>query len=138
MAKKEKIRPKQEQSRPGSETKLRPQPKHSPKGKGSDKLKGKVALITGGDSGIGKATAILFAREGADIAIVYLSEDKDANDTKQDIEKEGQKCLLIKADISKEENCKIAIDKTLKEFNKIDILPKLSDYQNRLAISFLK
>lgn len=122
MAKKEKIRPKQEQSRPGSETKLRPQPKHSPKGKGSDKLKGKVALITGGDSGIGKATAILFAREGADIAIVYLSENKDANDTKQDIEKEGQKCLLIKADISKEENCKIAIDKTLKEFNKIDIL----------------
>lgn len=122
MGEKEKIRPKQEQSRPGSESKLRPNPKHEPKGIGSDKLKGKVALITGGDSGIGKATAILFAREGADISIVYLSEDKDANETKQEIEKEGRKCLLIRTDISIEENCKKAVNKTLKEFTKIDIL----------------
>ena len=122
MAEKEKIRPEQKQSRPGKETKLKPEPDHNPKGKGSDKLKGKVALITGGDSGIGKATALLFAREGADIVIVYLSEDKDAEDTKKGVEKEGSKCLLIKTDISKEANCKTAVDKTIKEFNKIDIL----------------
>ena len=122
MEKKEKIRPKQDQSRPGKESKMRPEPKHEPKGKGSDKLKGKVVIITGADSGIGKATAILFAREGADIAIVYLSEDKDAEDTKKAIEKEGQKCLVIKTDISKESNCKEAIDKTLATFNQIDIL----------------
>jgi len=122
MGEKEKIRPEQEQNRPGTESKLKPKPKHQPKGKGSDKLKGKVALITGGDSGIGRATAILFAREGADISIVYLSEDKDANKTKKEVEKEGRKCLLIKSDISKEENCKEAVEKTLEEFNKIDIL----------------
>ena len=122
MAEKEKIRPKQKQSRPGKETNLKPEPNHNPKGKGSDKLKGKVALITGGDSGIGKATALLFAREGADIVIVYLSEDKDAEDTKKGVEKEGSKCLLIKTDISKEANCKTAVDKTIKEFNKIYIL----------------
>lgn len=122
MGEKEKVRPEQEQSRPGSESQMKPEPKHEPKGKGSDKLKNKVALITGGDSGIGKATALLFAREGADIAIVYLSEDKDANDTKQGVEKEGRKCLLIKTDISKEVNCKAVVEKTLKEYNKIDIL----------------
>ncbi len=74
MAQKEKIRREQEQNRPGQETKMKPQPQHAPKGKGSDKLKDKIALITGGDSGIGKATAILFAREGANIAIVYLTQ----------------------------------------------------------------
>lgn len=122
MSEKEKIRPKQKQSRPGLETKLYPESDHSPKGKGSDKLKDKVALITGGDSGIGKATAILFAREGADIAIVYLSEDKDAKETKLEVEKEGKRCLLIKLDISIEENCEKAVIKTLNEYNKIDIL----------------
>ena len=101
---------------------MKPEPKHEPKGKGSDKLIGKVILITGTDSGIGKATAILFAREGADIAFVYLSEDKDAKETKKAIQNEVQKCLIIKTDISKESNCKKAIDKTLEAFNKIDIL----------------
>lgn len=122
MKTKKKIRPEQEQSRPGYEKKMRPEPDHSPKGKGSEKLKNKVALITGGDSGIGKATALLFAREGADIAIVYLSEDKDANDAKDAIEKEGRKCLLIKTDLSVEKNCKEAVSKTLKTYNRIDIL----------------
>lgn len=122
MGEKEKIWPEQKQARPGSESQLKPKAKHEPRGKGSDKLKNKVALITGGDSGIGKATALLFAREGADIAIVYLSEDKDAKDTKKGVENEGRKCLLIKTDISKEQNCKAAVDKTLEEYNKIDIL----------------
>lgn len=122
MAEKEKIRPKQEQDKPGKESELKPIPKHEPKGRGSDKLKDKVALITGGDSGIGRATAVLFAREGADIAIVYLSEDDDADETKKEVEKEGRRCLLIKTDISKEGNCKKAVDKTLEEYNKIDVL----------------
>ena len=122
MAEKEKIRPKQDQSRPGKESKMHPEPKHEPKGKGSDKLKNKVAIITGADSGIGRATAILFAREGADIAVVYLSEDKDAEETKKAIENEGRKCLLIKTDISSESNCKKVVAKTIEEFAKIDIL----------------
>src|SRR5688500_10838052 len=81
---------------PGKEHKMNPEPEIIRKSyKGSDKLKGKVALITGGDSGIGRAVAVHFAREGADIAIVYLNEDRDAQDTKKMVEAEGQKCLLL-------------------------------------------
>ncbi len=122
MWKKEKIRPIQVLSRPGKESKMNPKPKYEPKGKGIDKLKNKVALITCADSVISRATAILFAHEGADIVVVYLSEDKDAQETKEAIESEGGKCLLIKTDISKEANCKKAVAKTLATFYKIDIL----------------
>jgi NAD(P)-dependent dehydrogenase (short-subunit alcohol dehydrogenase family) len=111
------------QNRPGEEYKMIPSPVFdNEKIKGSGKLKGKVALITGGDSGIGKAVAVLFAKEGADIAIVYLKEHHDAEDTKKIVEKYGQKCLLIPGDIGNEKFCARAVSKTIKEFKKIDIL----------------
>ncbi|MEA5070937.1 MAG: SDR family oxidoreductase [Petrimonas sp.] len=117
----EKVRPKQTQRRPGIEEKMKPQPESSPKDN-HIKLKGKIALVTGGDSGIGKATALLFASHGADIAIAYLSETEDAQTTKKDIEGMGRRCLLIKGDLSKESNCKKAVDRTIGKFSKLDIL----------------
>ncbi|MEO6453000.1 MAG: SDR family oxidoreductase [Ginsengibacter sp.] len=118
------IRKPQQQSRPGNEYEMKPVPvSDSDKNKGSGKLYNKIALITGGDSGIGRAVAILFAKEGADIAIVYYNEHKDANDTKQIIEKQyGRKCLLIPGDISKEKFCLSAVSKTIKQFARIDVL----------------
>lgn len=108
---------------PGEEYKMIPSPVFdNEKIKGSGKLKGKVALITGGDSGIGKAVAVLFAKEGADISIVYLNEHRDAEQTKKIIEKYGQKCLLISGDIGNENFCARAVSKTIKELKKIDIL----------------
>lgn len=89
-----KLRPGQTQRRPGKESELKPAPKSSPISL-KDKLRGKVALITGGDSGIGKATALLFAANGADIAIAYLSETDDAKTTQKEIQQMGRKCLLI-------------------------------------------
>jgi len=90
--------------------------------KGSEKLKNKVALITGGDSGIGRAVAVHFAREGADIAIIYLMEDKDAADTKRMVEEEGRKCLLIAGDIRDKKFCKNAVDRVYSEFLALNIL----------------
>ncbi len=108
------IRKPQKQSMPGNELKMDPAPIFDTDKKGSGKLENKIALITGGDSGIGKAVAVLFAKEGADIAIVYLNEDSDANDTKSIIEtRYGRKCLLIPADISKEQECISAVKKPL-------------------------
>lgn len=108
---------------PGVEDKMKPEPIYvDPDYRGSGKLKGKVALITGGDSGIGKSAAIYFAKEGADVAIVYLDEHKDAEDAKTAIEAEAQQCLLISGDIGKEEFCKEVVKKTLDQFSKIDIL----------------
>lgn len=101
---------------------MTPEPDYMPRFKGADKLKGKVAIITGGDSGIGRATAVHFAREGADVAIVYLNEHKDAEKTKQLVEKEGTRCLLIATDISEENNCRDAVQKTIDEFGKLDVL----------------
>jgi NAD(P)-dependent dehydrogenase (short-subunit alcohol dehydrogenase family) len=114
----------QHQQRPGTEKAMHPQPVFdNPAYTGSNKLKNKIALITGGDSGIGKAVAILFAKEGADIAIAYLKEHSDAKETKRIIEKEyGRRCLLLAGDISKERHCKEIVKKTMKEFNRIDIL----------------
>src|SRR5205085_8645820 len=115
------LRKPQQQQRPGDEFKMNPQPVFdNDKNKGSGKLYNKVAFITGGDSGIGRAVAVLFAKEGADIAIVYYDEHKDANDTKKVIEEEyGRKCLLIAGDISKEKFCINAVAKAMKQFNKI-------------------
>ncbi len=118
------IRKAQHQPRPGIESKMDPLPKvEKSEINASNKLAGKTAVITGGDSGIGKAVSLLFAKEGADIAILYLNEDSDANDTKMLIEqKYGRKCLLVKGDISKEAFCKKAILKIAKYFGTINIL----------------
>ena len=119
---KKQIRKPQHQPRPGKESRMEPQPDFEPKQEGSGRLKDKVAVITGGDSGIGRAVAVLFAKEGADIAIVYLNEHDDANETKLNVEKFGGRCLVIPTDISKENNCRKAIDKVIKEYKRIDIL----------------
>jgi NAD(P)-dependent dehydrogenase (short-subunit alcohol dehydrogenase family) len=117
------LRKAQTQERPGIERKMSPIPiVDRPEEKGSGKLNGKIAFITGGDSGIGKAVAILFAKEGANVAIMYLNEHEDAEDTKQQVEKYGRKCLLIAGDISKEKNCINAVAKVVKTFGRIDIL----------------
>lgn len=121
-AQKKAIRPPQKQKKPGLEKKLTPVPETDPVANPSGKLKGKVAIVTGGDSGIGKATAILFAQEGADVVIPYLSETSDAKETKKEIESFGQKCILIKGDLGKENHCKKVVEKTISEFKKIDIL----------------
>jgi len=121
----ERQRPAQHQKRqPGSEKLMKPTPVHFNRAiKGSTKLSGKTALITGGDSGIGKACALAYAREGAHVAIVYLNETADALDTQSQIEKElGGKCLLIKGDIRKESFCKKAVLQTVKTFGRLDIL----------------
>ncbi len=116
-----KARPQQSQRRPGQEYAMKPVPESEPL-KQHKKLAGKVALITGGDSGIGKAVALLFALHGADVAIAYLSETEDAKATQKEVRDLGQECLLLKGDLSKENNCKKAVDKTIEKFSKLDIL----------------
>ena len=118
---KTKIRPEQQQRKPGMEKKLSPVPESEPVNQ-SQKLKDKVAIITGGDSGIGKATALLFAAEGANVIIPYLSETVDAKETQKEIENLGRKCTIIKGDLGKENHCKKVISKTIAQFGKIDIL----------------
>ena len=117
-------RPRQHQDRqPGLEYKMRPQPKaDDPSQRGCDKLKGKVALITGGDSGIGRAAAIAFAKEGADVAVLYLDEHKDAEETRSLVEGYGQTCLLIAGDIGDEKFCKRAVKQTVQKLKRLDIL----------------
>ena len=102
---------------------MTPRPKaEDAKHRGSGKLQDKVAIITGGDSGIGRAVAIAFAKEGADVAVVYLNEHKDARETEQMVEQHGRKCLLIDGDIGDEKFCREVVDQTKTEFGKIDIL----------------
>lgn len=121
---KEKIQPPpQHQSRqPGLESEMTPQPKTAPRHPGVGKLQDKVALITGGDSGIGRAVAQLFAREGADIAIVYLNEDNDAREAKRLVEEEGRDCITISGDIGQEAFCQQAVQQVIERFGKLDIL----------------
>lgn len=120
---KKKIRPQQKQQRPGLEKNMDPIPETDPiKYPKEGKLKGKVALITGGDSGIGKAVALLFAKEGADIVIAYLSETKDAKQTQKEVESYSRKCTLIKGDLGKENHCKKVIETAIKNHKKIDII----------------
>lgn len=113
----------QHQSLPGDQYKMIPEPEIIRQNyKGSEKLQGKVALITGGDSGIGRSIAVHFAREGAAIAIIYLNENEDALQTKELVEKEGMNCLLISGDLKDDEFCKTAVQKAIDYFGKINIL----------------
>ena len=116
--------PAQKQGRqPGMESEMHPEPEYIRDNyQGSNKLKGKVALISGGDSGIGRAVSVHFAREGADIAIIYLDEYEDANETKRIIEQAGQKCLLVNGDIGNQSFCEAAVTEVLDKLKKIDIL----------------
>ena len=122
--------PRQHQPKPGQEMELNPAPMfEAPFYLGSRKLQGKAAIVTGGDSGIGRAVAVLFAREGADVAIVYLSEHKDAEVTKAAIEAEGQRCLLISGDVADRAFCKKAVQQTVKAFGRLDVLVNNAAFQ---------
>jgi NAD(P)-dependent dehydrogenase (short-subunit alcohol dehydrogenase family) len=121
---KQELQPAQHQDhQPGSEAEMTPKPQ----AKGSNyraagKLEGKVALITGGDSGIGRSVAILYAKEGADVAIMYLSENQDAEETKRLVEAEGKRCLMIQGDVGDEQFCQQAVQQTVQELGHLDIL----------------
>src|SRR5688500_610844 len=120
----QKTLPRQKQDRqPGREYEMRPRPEVVEREyKAAGKLEGKAALISGGDSGIGRAVAVAFAKEGADVAIMYLDEHKDAEETKRMVEAEGRKCVTIAGDIGREQFCKEAVERAVKELGRLDIL----------------
>jgi len=122
--------PRQHVEKPGEEATLNPQPlSDAPYYMGSGKLGGKVALITGGDSGIGRSVAVLFAREGADVAIVYLNEHRDAEATQRMVEREGRRCILLSGDVTNRKFCFNAVKKTVKQLGKLDILVNNAAFQ---------
>ena len=122
--------PTKEQDIPGTEQEMTPKPDHGESSyKGSGKLAGKVALITGADSGIGRAVALAFAREGADVAVSYLSEDRDAEETRRVVEEAGRRALLLRGDISDEQHCKELVRRTVQEFGKLDVLVNNAAFQ---------
>ncbi len=123
--------PAQHQQKPGLESRVKPRPRYqAPFYRGAGKLENKVALITGGDSGIGRAVAVLFAREGADVAITYLPEEEsDAKETKAAVEKEGRRALIISGDVREVAFCGKAVDLTIKNFQRLDILVNNAAYQ---------
>ena len=122
--------PRQHQSKPGLQDKLNPPPLYdAPFYRGSGKLENKIALITGGDSGIGRAVAILFAREGADVAVAYLNEHDDAKVTREKVEAEGRKCILIPGDVSNQKYCDRAVARTVKELGGLDVLVNNAAFQ---------
>lgn len=125
--------PRQRQEKqPGIESKMQPRPAQPTEYIGTGKLKGKTALITGGDSGIGRAVAILYAKEGANVAISYLDEHEDAEETKATVEAEGAQCLLLPGDIKQESHCQGLVEKTVAEFGSINILV------NNAAIQYVR
>ena len=123
--------PEQEQEPVGLESEMKPEPDYGEETyRGSGKLQGKAAVITGGDSGIGRAVALAFAREGADVLISYLDEHSDAEDTVQIVEKEGRRCIAVAGDIGDEEHCQQIIQRAMDEFGKLDILVNNAAYQD--------
>jgi NAD(P)-dependent dehydrogenase (short-subunit alcohol dehydrogenase family) len=123
--------PEQTQSLPGSSKAMQPVPDYGEKSyRGSDKLKGKKTLITGADSGIGRAVALAFAREGADVVVSYLNEEEDAQETKRLVEASGRKCLLVPGDIAKAAHCRALVAKAVEAFGRIDVLVNNAAYQN--------
>lgn len=124
--------PPQHQEKPGLQARMQPQPEYqAPLYKAAGKLAGKNALITGGDSGIGRAVAVLYAREGANVAIVYLpQEQQDADETQRAVEAEGRQALLIPGDLTDAAFCREAVERTVQEFGKLDILVNNAAYQN--------
>jgi NAD(P)-dependent dehydrogenase (short-subunit alcohol dehydrogenase family) len=125
--------PPQQQSRPGIESEMTPRPKYrAPEYRGSGKLRDRAALITGGDSGIGRAVAVLYAREGADVAIVYLPEEQsDAEETRAAVAKEGRKALLLPGDVTQPAFCQESVNRTVKEFGRLDVLVNNAAFQQR-------
>jgi len=125
--------PEQHLRKPGNESDMLQEPMYDAPGyEGSNKLRGKVALITGGDSGIGRAVALLYAREGADVAIVYLNEDEDAELTKAAVETEGQRCITIAGDVADPEFCAAAVKETLRDLGHLDILVNNAAFQEHV------
>jgi NAD(P)-dependent dehydrogenase (short-subunit alcohol dehydrogenase family) len=123
MAEQQETLPPQHQDRqPGRESAMNPKPEYEPRFPGSGRLEGKVALITGGDSGIGRAVAVLFAREGADVAIVYLDEGEDAKEAARLIEREGRRCIAIAGDVGQPEFCAQAVQTTIGHLGRLDVL----------------
>ena len=123
--------PRQSQERqPGSEKQMHPRPEYEPRFPGSGRLAGKVAIVTGGDSGIGRAVSVLFAREGASVAIVYKDEHEDAKETAAAIRREGRDCLTIAGDIADEQFCRAAVQETVKRFGGVDVLVNNSAEQH--------
>src|SRR5947209_2253734 len=115
--------PPQHQEPPGVERELRPQADHGEQSyRGTGKLQGKVAIITGGDSGIGRAVAIAFAREGADLVVSYLNEDEDAQETRRWVEQAGRQCVLMPGDIASPAHCRQIVKQAVDTFGRIDIL----------------
>jgi NAD(P)-dependent dehydrogenase (short-subunit alcohol dehydrogenase family) len=123
MVQQQKQPPQHQTQQPGRESQMTPRPQfEDAEYRGSGKLSGKVALITGGDSGIGRAVAIAYAKEGADVAIVYLNEHKDAQETQRHVEQEGRRCMAIAGDIGDETFCQQAVQQTIDRLGKLDIL----------------
>lgn len=126
--------PGQHLQKPGRESDLDPAPRYTaPEYRGSGKLQGKVALITGGDSGIGRAVAVLYAREGANVAVAYLNEDDDAAHTQQAVEAEGAKCMVISGDVREPTFCRHVVDETIRAFGQLDILVNNAAFQEHAA-----
>lgn len=125
--------PHQHLRKPGNEHELRPQPRFlAPDYRGSGKLEGMSAIVTGGDSGIGRAVAVLFAREGADVAVLYLDEHDDAQATRRHVEKEGGRCLLIAGDVKDAAFCKHAVESVVSTFGRLDILVNNAAFQQHV------